>query len=165
MSHMSTRRRAWGTSAERSETRPAIHGTLWGKKRIKKCQKKKNKNKKQPSSAPKLVPGESLFRGITLCCITKGAALAAAQAEGNPSRFNATATCNDTHSSSQRQVAGPSALIHMNIMPTAMQGINIFRANSLTFIAPLFLIVLICVFSIPLLLFFYSQTRQKVCSS
>lgn len=102
-----------------------------------------------------------LFRRITLYCITKEAALAAARAEGNPSRFNATATCNDTHSSSQRQVAGPSALIHMNIMPTAMQGINIFRANSLTFIAPLFLIVLICAFSIRLLLFFTSKQDKK----
>lgn len=36
-----------------------------------------------------------------------------------------------------------------------MRGINIFRANSLTFIAPLFLIVLICAFSVRLLLFFF----------
>lgn len=102
-----------------------------------------------------------LYTGITLYCITKEAALAAAQTDGNPSRFNATAMCNDTHSSSQRQVAGPFALIHMNIMPTAMQHINIFRANSLTFIALLFLIILICVFSILLLLHFTSKQDKK----
>lgn len=101
-----------------------------------------------------------LYTGITLCCNTKEAALAAAQTDGNPSRFNATAMCNDTHSSSQRQVAGPFALIHMNIMPTATQHINIFRANSLTFIALLFLIILICFFSI-LLLHFTSKQDEK----
>lgn len=102
-----------------------------------------------------------LYTGITLYCISKEAALAAAQTDGNPSRFNATAMCNDTHSSSQRQVAGPFALIHMNIMPTAMQHINIFRANSLTFIALLFLIILICFFSILLLLHFTSKQDKK----
>lgn len=162
MSNMSTCRRAQGTSAERSETwQPVQTGNSQNSlgKKIEKCPKKilpVPQNWSQVSL---------LFRGNTLYCITREAALAAAQTEGNPSRFNATATCNDTHSSSQRQVAGPFALIHMNIMPTAMQRINIFRANSLTFIAPLFLIVLICVFSILLLLFFTSKTRQKVCSS
>lgn len=54
--------------------------------------------------------------GIALHCITTEASLAAAQTDGNPPRFNATAMCNDTHSSSQRQVAGPFTLIHMNVM-------------------------------------------------
>lgn len=95
---------------------------------------------------PKCSQVSLLLRVITLCCMSMGAALAASQAEGNPPRLNAAATSNDTHSSSQSQVAGPSTPIHMNIMPTAMQHINVFRANSLTFIAPLFLMVLICAF-------------------
>jgi len=45
-------------------------------------------------------------------------------------------------------------------MPTATQHINIFRANSLAFIALLFLIILICFFSI-LLLHFTSKQDKK----
>lgn len=46
-------------------------------------------------------------------------------------------------------------------MPTAMQHINIFRANSLTFIALLFLIILTSFFSILLLLHFTLKQDKK----
>lgn len=144
---------------ERSETcQPVqtsnLQDSLEGK--TGKCQKKK----KNPSCAPKLIPDEStLYRNHLV--LYHQSSSPGCRTDDNPFRFNATAMCNDTHSSSQRQVVGPFTLIHMNIMPTAMQHINIFRANSLTFIALVFLIILICFFSILLLFHFTSKQDKK----
>lgn len=116
--------------------------------------------KKNPSCALKLTPNEpNLYRNHVVLYQQRSSPLC--HTDSNPSRFNATAMCNDTHSSSQRQVAGPFPLIHMNITPTAMQHINIFRANSLTFIALLFLIILTSFFSILLLVHFTSKQDKK----